>query len=143
MLSKNEFTWKLDAPVVNETDSPTTQFKISLQMISWNLYLLNVCIYKVCKTRRKLQFWHWSGHSKSFYYYFTYTWIIYLPRRPMFWENTADVQNISVSWLMSTNRFDEIMKNLHLADNSARNPNVKFSKVKPLIEKLNKQCLMQ
>ena len=35
------------------------------------------------------------------------------------------------------------MKNLHLADNSARNPNVKFSKVKPLIEKLNKQCLMQ
>ena len=61
----------------------------------------------------------------------------------MFLRNTVDVQNISVSPLMSRNRFDKIMKNLHLADNSTLNSNGKFSKVRPLIKKLNKQCLMQ
>ena len=65
-----------------------------------------------------------------------------LPRRTMFWENTADVQNTAVSSLMSRNRFDEIMQNLHLADNSFLDANDKFSKVRRLIEKLNDPCLL-
>ena len=40
-----------------------------------------------------------------------------VPRHSMFWENTADVQNIIVSSLMPRNRFDEIMQNFHLSDN--------------------------
>ena len=35
------------------------------------------------------------------------------------------------------------MKNLCLTDNSTLNPNNKFRKVSPLIEKLNKHCLVQ
>ena len=38
-------------------------------------------------------------------------------------------------------RFDEIMKYLHLADNTSLDPNDKFSKVQPLTDKLNEQCL--
>ena len=64
-----------------------------------------------------------------------------LPRRPMFWECSADVHNDAVSSMMSRNRFDEIMKYLHLADNTSLDPNDKFSKVRLLLDKLNKQCL--
>ena len=40
-----------------------------------------------------------------------------LIRRSVFWECSADVHNDAVSSMMSKNRFDEIMKYLHLADN--------------------------
>ena len=61
----------------------------------------------------------------------------------MFSENTAGVQNIVISSRKSRNRFDEIWQNFHLADNSTLDPNDKFRKVLPLIEKLNEQYLLQ
>ena len=59
---------------------------------------------------------------------------VYLPQRPMFWACSADVHNDVVSSMMSRNRFNEIMKYL--------DPNDKFSKAGPLLDKLNKQCLL-
>ena len=41
-----------------------------------------------------------------------------LPRRPMYWEHNEDNHNTTVSPLLSRNRFNETMQNLHLADNS-------------------------
>lgn len=38
--------------------------------------------------------------------------------------------------------FKEVLPNLHLADNSTLDPNDKFIKIRPLIEKLIKQCLL-
>ena len=43
---------------------------------------------------------------------------------------------------MSSYIFKEVLPNLHLADNSALDPNDKFIKMRPLIEKLIKQCLL-
>ena len=60
-----------------------------------------------------------------------------LPRRRMYWENNEDTQNTTVSSLLSPNQFDEIMKNLHLADNSNLDKEDKFAKVRLLIDKLN------
>ena len=60
----------------------------------------------------------------------------------LFWVCSADVHNDVVSSMMSRNRFNEIMKYLHLADNTYLDPNDKFSKVGPLLDKLNKQCLL-
>ena len=48
------------------------------------------------------------------------------------------VHNDAVS---ARNRFDEILKHLQLADNTSLDPNGKFSKVQPLLNKLNEQCL--
>ena len=62
------------------------------------------------------------------------------PRRPKFWEYSADVHNDAVSSMISRNRFDEIMKYLHLADNTSLDANNKFNK-RPLLNKLNEQCL--
>ena len=44
---------------------------------------------------------------------------------------------------MSRKKIDEIIQNLHLADDSILDPNDKFSKVRSLIEKINKKCLLQ
>ena len=43
--------------------------------------------------------------------------------------------------MMSRNRFNEIMTYLHLTNNTYLDPNDKFSKVGPLLDKLNKECL--
>ena len=43
---------------------------------------------------------------------------------------------------MSSYVFKEVLPNLHLADNSTLDPNDKFIKIRPLIEKLIKQCLL-
>ena len=64
-----------------------------------------------------------------------------LPRRPMYWEHNEDTHNTTVLSLLSRNRFDEIMQILHLAENSNLDKEDKFAKVKPLIDKLNEQCL--
>ena len=59
----------------------------------------------------------------------------------MFWECSTDGNNDAVSSIMSRNGFDEIMKYLHLTNNTSFEPNDKFSKVRPLLNKLNEQCL--
>ena len=64
-----------------------------------------------------------------------------LPRRAMYWQPTDGVYNAAVSSIMTRNRFDEIMQNLHLANNNDLDKNDKFAKVRPLINLLNKQCL--
>ena len=63
-----------------------------------------------------------------------------LPRQPMYWEHNEDTHNATVTLLLG-NRFDKIMQNLHLADNSNLDKEDKFAKVRPLINKVNEQCL--
>ena len=63
-----------------------------------------------------------------------------LARRPIYWEHNGNTHNTTVSSL-SRNRFDEIMQNLHLADNSNLDTEDKFVKVRPLLDKLNEQGL--
>ena len=56
-------------------------------------------------------------------------------------RHSEDTHNTAVSSLLSRNRFDEITQNLHLADNPNLEKEDKFAKVRPLIDKLNEQCL--
>lgn len=54
---------------------------------------------------------------------------------------TGDNHNSIVIALFTINRFNEILKNLLLADNDNLDNSDKFAKVHPLIEMLNKSCL--
>ena len=45
-----------------------------------------------------------------------------LPRRRMYWENSADVRNEAISNCMTLNRFEEIMCFMHVADNNNLQP---------------------
>ena len=100
-------------------------------------------IYKVCKTQRKPQFSQWSGYYKSFNYYFAYKRICWSPKTPHILgkhcrraEYSCIINHIkeNIWWNKA---------NFHLDDNVAPDPNDKFDKVRPLIAKLNKQCLLQ
>ena len=59
----------------------------------------------------------------------------------MYWEHNEDTHNVTVSSLLSRNRFGEIMQNLHLGDNSKLDKEDKFPNLRPLIDNLNEQCL--
>lgn len=59
----------------------------------------------------------------------------------MYWKMTEDNHNRIVTSLFTRNKFNEVLKNVHLADNDNLDNNHKFVKVYPLIEILNKNCL--
>lgn len=64
-----------------------------------------------------------------------------LPRRDMYWSLDVDVRNDAIASAMSRNRFRDILRNLHFADNTALPENDKFGKVRPLIIHLNDKFL--
>ena len=65
-----------------------------------------------------------------------------VPRRHLYWEQSSDVQNDAISKAMSRNRFDELMRYLHLSDNLHLDSSDRFTKVRPLFTLLNERCLM-
>lgn len=60
-----------------------------------------------------------------------------LPRRRMFWEGRDDTRNFLVYNSMRRNRFEEIFRFLHAANNNNLAENDKMAKLRPLIEKMN------
>lgn len=64
-----------------------------------------------------------------------------LPRRHLYWDNKADVHNEAVSNAMPRNKFDDIMKYIHCADNASLDPDDRFSKVTPMYNSLNARFL--
>jgi hypothetical protein len=69
--------------------------------------------------------------------------IIYLigyvpvPRMRMFWEQRTDAPNVLLSAAMIRDHFEIVFCNLHDADNANLVPMDMFSKLLPLISKLN------
>lgn len=64
-----------------------------------------------------------------------------LARRRMFWEKNSDCHNDLVAESISRDKFEYIMSNLHLVDNTAISKTDKFAKVRPLFDHLNKKFL--
>jgi len=64
-----------------------------------------------------------------------------LPRRRMYWEQSSDVRNEAVSGAMSLNRFEEILRYVHLADNTQLDSGDKMAKIRPLYNHLNERYL--
>jgi hypothetical protein len=64
-----------------------------------------------------------------------------LPRRRLYWEPSDDVLNVAISKAMTRNRFDDLMKYLHVADNDNLAVVAKFAKVRPLFNKWQRAYL--
>lgn len=62
-----------------------------------------------------------------------------LPRRDMYWSLDADLHNKAVACAMPRNRFREILRYVHFADNLNAPDNDKYAKVRPLITHLNEK----
>jgi hypothetical protein len=67
---------------------------------------------------------------------------VILPRRTMYWEKSSDSHNEAISAAMGRNRFDDIMRFLHLCDNSNLDSKDRFAKIRPLYTLLNERCLL-
>src|SRR6218665_1936141 len=61
--------------------------------------------------------------------------------RRMFWETSEDTDNEAVSSAMSLNRFEELLRFLHVCDNTNLDKTDKLAKLRPLFDKLNKRFL--
>ena len=59
------------------------------------------------------------------------------PQRPMMWEQSEDVHNGAVSQLMNSDRFDEILRYLHLADTNNLAAGDKLAKASLFYEMMN------
>lgn len=60
-----------------------------------------------------------------------------VPWRRMLWEQSEDTHNIMVSETMRRNKFENIFKYLHVADNQNLPKGDKYGKLRPLINNLN------
>lgn len=60
------------------------------------------------------------------------------PSKKSYWDSGEDLRNIGVYKAMRRDRFIEIMKFMHCADNTELNPKDKMAKMRPLIDKLIK-----
>lgn len=62
-----------------------------------------------------------------------------VPNRRLYWSRQTDTHNLAVSQCgMGVNRFEEIVRSLHFADNSKKPADDKIYKVRPLFEHFNK-----
>ena len=64
-----------------------------------------------------------------------------VPRRQMMWEKSEDVHSRVVSQLMNNDRFDEILRYFHLADNNSLAAGDKLVKARPFYEMMNEKFL--
>lgn len=64
-----------------------------------------------------------------------------LPSKRMYWDVKDDAKNISVSNSMRRNRFLQIQRYLHFADNTKMDASDKAWKIRPLMDKIKKRCL--
>lgn len=61
-----------------------------------------------------------------------------VPRRRMYWEVSSDSRNEMVAGALSRNRFEYILSNLHCCENDQLNKNDKFAKIRPLLDRVNR-----
>ena len=64
-----------------------------------------------------------------------------VPRRRMYWSLESDIRNDAIAGVMTRDRFDDIMRHIHLNDNNNLDVTDKFSKVCPLLAMLNERFL--
>ena len=136
--TSSKFQWTLPPPHLETVDSPHTLFE---KFFTPEL-MQNICnesetyATSMGRTGFKID----VPEMRVFLAILLISGYVKLSRRPMYWENSKDVHNEGVSSAMSRKRFCEIMRNLHLADNSRLDKKDKFAKVRPLIDYINCQC---
>ncbi|KAK0057933.1 PiggyBac transposable element-derived protein 3 [Biomphalaria pfeifferi] len=65
-----------------------------------------------------------------------------VPRRRMYWSLDQDVRNEAVAKAMSRNRFDEILRYFHPADNENLPEGDRFGKVRTMLTMLNERWML-
>ena len=109
------FKWALPDPVLETVESPVSLFEKFFTHDITKFICKKSVRYAICKGNHS--FTIDTNLLKAFIAILLVSGYVDLPRRPMYWEHNEDTHNTTVSSL-SWNRFNELMQNLHLADNS-------------------------
>lgn len=64
-----------------------------------------------------------------------------VPNKRLYWENRKDTRHEFICNAIRRNRFEQILRFLHCADNNEMNVNDKLWKIRPLVENIRKKCL--
>ena len=86
-----------------------------------------------CNTKGNFLFHVSPDEFRAFLAIFLISGNTLLPRRGMYWEQATDVFNCAALDMPIRNRFEEILKYLHLADNAKLIQGEKLAKVRPNI----------
>ena len=109
------FKWTLPGPVLETAEPPVSLFEKFFTDDNTKFIYAESVRYAICKGNHS--FTIDTNMLKTFIAILLVSGYVDLPRRPMYWEHNEDTHNTTVSSL-SRNRFDELMQNLHFADNS-------------------------
>ena len=63
------------------------------------------------------------------------------PRRYLYWTLAYDVNNKAIASAFTRNRFEEIMKYIHLSDNARLDAGDKMARVRPLLSMIKERFL--
>ena len=133
------FKWILHDPVLKTVEPPVSLFEKFFTDDIMKFIFEKSIRYLISKGNHS--FTIDTNTLKAFIAILLVSGCVGLPRQPMYWEHNEDTPNTTVSSLLSRNRFGKIMQIFHLADNSNLDKEEKCAKVRPLIDKLNGQCL--
>lgn len=64
-----------------------------------------------------------------------------LPTKRSYWDSNDDMKNLAVLNAMRRDRFLQISRFIHFADNTKINPNDKAWKIRPMMELLKRRCI--
>ena len=64
-----------------------------------------------------------------------------VPWRQLYWSHDDDVRNVAISSVITRDRFDEMMRYLHISDNTHLDTEDRMAKVRPLLVMLNERFL--
>ena len=139
--AKDRFTW--NGPQQNQFQegdwTPTTLFELFFDDDILDMLTLNSIRYAQQKGNHSF---HLTAENlKAFFAILLTSGTVPLPRRRMFWEQKPDVHNEAVSNAMTVNRFEEIMRYFHVADNTNLDAQDKMAKVRPIFTALVEKCL--
>ncbi|KAI4455595.1 transposase is4 [Holotrichia oblita] len=116
-------------------DNPVSCFELFIDEEVCN-FLVDMFI-KYAKSKGDHAFTMDVGDLKCYIAILLLSGYIRLPRWRMLWESKTETYNEVVAKAMRRNRFEQIKKYTHCADNDNLLPNDKFAKLRPLINMMN------
>lgn len=121
---------------LSEESEPIDFFKIFMNEDIIDLLVRHSVIYATMdKNNPNFQLSH--DQMYTFIGIFLLSGYVPLPRRRMFWEEREDTHNVLVSNSMRRNKFEEIFRYFHVADNGTIDRTDKMAKIRPFLDKLN------
>ena len=120
-------------------DSPVTLFELFITDEIVNLICKETNSYAAQKGNHSFKLD--PKEFKSFIAVLLLRGYIPYPRRSMYWEMRDDSRNSIVTSLFTRNKFLNVLRYIHLADNNNLDTNDKFAKVQPPSKILNGNCL--